>query len=144
MAQPGAKAEIWHASTVALSGQGALIIGSSGAGKSSLALRLMALGAMLVSDDRTVLTLREGALIASAPAPISGQIEARGVGILAADMCKQAPVKLVIDLDQSETERLPPYRVKEIMGVHLPLILASSGLHFPAAILLYLRGERCA
>lgn len=139
-----AEAECWHASTVALEGKGALILGASGVGKSSLALQLMAFGAELVSDDRTKLTLRDGALIASAPASISGQIEARGIGILAAETREQVRVKLVIDLDQSETERLPPHRTMEIMGIRLPLILASSAPHFPAAVLLYLRGERSA
>ena len=44
-----------HASAVALDGRGALLLGASGAGKSGLALRLMALGARLVADDRVLL-----------------------------------------------------------------------------------------
>lgn len=144
MTRPGANTEIWHASAVALNGQSALILGASGSGKSSLALQLMALGAQLVADDRTCLTSFDGVLTASAPAAISGQIEARGVGILAAETCRQAPVKLVIDLDSAETERLPPHRTKDILGVALPLVLNTPGPHFPAAVLLYLRGGRCA
>ena len=46
---------IVHASAVSLGGRGVLILGRSGAGKSGLALRLIALGAQLVSDDRVVL-----------------------------------------------------------------------------------------
>ena len=48
-------AQILNASCVAWQGRGALILGRSGAGKSALALQLMALGADLVSDDRTEL-----------------------------------------------------------------------------------------
>ena len=68
---------IVHASCVALGGRGVLILGGSGAGKSGLALQLMAYGAALVSDDRTILSNRDGALQAAAPDTIRGRIEAR-------------------------------------------------------------------
>ena len=80
-----------HASAVALTpAAGVLILGPSGVGKSSLALRLMALGARLVADDGVALTVQAGALIARAPAPIAGLIEARGAGILHAEALAQA------------------------------------------------------
>jgi HPr kinase/phosphorylase len=40
-----------HASAVSLDGNGVLICGASGTGKSTLALQLMALGAELIADD---------------------------------------------------------------------------------------------
>ena len=70
-----------HATTVQLGAHGVLIIGPSGSGKSDLALRLIGEGALLVSDDQTRLTLKDGRLIATAPATIAGRIEARGIGI---------------------------------------------------------------
>ena len=75
-------AKLFHASCVAWQGRGALILGRSGAGKSALALQLMALGADLVSDDRTELLAEADALTARAPATIQGLIEARGVGLM--------------------------------------------------------------
>jgi ABC-type uncharacterized transport system fused permease/ATPase subunit len=50
--------EQMHGTTVAMAGQGLLIIGPSGSGKSSLALDLMSKGMELVSDDRTDLERR--------------------------------------------------------------------------------------
>lgn len=148
MAQIGAAArtdtEIIHASTVALNNQGALIVGASGRGKSGLALQLMAWGAKLVSDDKTLVTKNSEGLIASVPESISGQIEARGTGILAAPVAGPTPLRLIVDLDHEEHDRLPLMREREIIGVPLPLVYKSPHDHFPAAILLYLKGERIA
>lgn len=130
-----------HATCVALSGRGALILGSSGAGKSALGLNLMALGAQLVSDDRVILTVHEG-VIASAPQAISGLIEARGVGILRAEPIADAAIVVVIDLDVLEVDRLPPLRYISILGHDIPLQHRIDGVHFASAIIQYLRGGR--
>lgn len=135
---------ILHASTVAFQGHAALIRGASGSGKSGLALQLIALGADLVADDRTYLWHTEGCLMADAPDTIRGCIEARGIGILASAASGPARVKLIVDMNFEETERLPSGRDEEIMGVALPVIRNSGAAHFPAAILLYLKGGRCA
>lgn len=76
----GARAPvIVHATCVALNPHAAaLIMGRSGAGKSALALRMMALGAHLVADDRTCLVAEGASLVASAPPSLAGLIEARG------------------------------------------------------------------
>lgn len=129
-----------HASCVALDGRALLILGASGAGKSSLALQLMALGAGLVADDSTRIDLRGGWPVASAPGPIRGRIEARGVGILAADPAPPARVVVAVDLDQSETERLPPPRHMVLLGCRVALLHKAESLHFAAAILQYLKG----
>jgi HPr kinase/phosphorylase len=70
---------ILHASVVAVDGAGVLILGASGAGKSGLALRMIALGALLVSDDQVLLERCGDVLVARAPETLSGLIEARGV-----------------------------------------------------------------
>lgn len=121
-----------------------LITGASGAGKSSLALQLMALGALLVSDDKTCLSNTENGLLATAPASIKGLIEARGVGILAAETCPSAIVRLLVDLDRDETERLPPQRIQNILGQTLPVLHNVKTAHFAAAIIQYLKGGRAA
>jgi len=136
--------QILHASCVAVQGRGVLILGCSGVGKSALALQLMAYGADLVSDDRTELTANGAALIARPPTALQGLIEARGLGLLQAPFIPQAKIALVVDLDQTETNRLPPERHISLLGISRPLVLAVPQAHFPAAILCYLKGHRFA
>ena len=132
--------ETVHASCVALAGRAALILGAAGRGKSGLALRLVALGAGLVADDRTRLWRADDRVMAEAPDTIRGRIEARGFGILRLPPpAGPHPLALVIDLDQDETDRLPPPRETRIRGVTLPLVHGCGHAHFPAAILLYLK-----
>lgn len=127
-----------HASCVALKGRGALILGPSGSGKSSLALALMALGCDLVSDDRTDVTLRDDWPVAMAPSSLEGRIEARGIGILSVEHIKQARLQVVIDLDQVETMRLPPDRRYTLLHRPLPLLHKVESPYFAAAIKHYL------
>ena len=56
-----------HASCVALDGNGVLLRGPSGSGKSDLALRLIDGGAVLVADDQVALTVEGEKILASAP-----------------------------------------------------------------------------
>ncbi|MEO0391295.1 MAG: HPr kinase/phosphatase C-terminal domain-containing protein [Pseudomonadota bacterium] len=128
---------ILHASAVAFGGRAVLITGAAGSGKSSLALQLMALGAALISDDRTVLTRDGSSVIASAGPNIAGLIEARGIGILNAATSAPAPVTCVVDLDQTETERLPQRRIM-LLDVPLPLLHKSDNPAWPAALRAYM------
>lgn len=138
----GAAALTLHASCVALGARGVLILGPSGSGKSALALQLMALGAALVADDRTEVQRSGAGLVARCPATLSGLIEARGVGLLRADPLDHAVLDLAVDLGQRETDRLPPERGLDILGVTLPLVHGQETSHFPAAILQYLKSGR--
>ena len=144
MAQVADRHKVIHASCVTLGRLAVLLVGPSGSGKSALALELMALGAQLVADDRTVLTLRDTGLIASCPASIRGRIEARGVGLLAAESAAHAQVVLAVDLGATETERLPPLRHMIVLGHSIVLLHTPEHRHFPAAILQYLKGGRSA
>lgn len=135
---------ILHATAVALDGKAVLIRGAAGSGKSGLALQLIALGATLVADDRTRLW-REGArLLADAPDTIRGRIEARGIGILNAPATGPQPVVLVVDMDRTETDRLPPARQTEILGISLPVLQNVAREYHSSAIHLYLRHGRHA
>ncbi|MCA0273456.1 MAG: serine kinase [Proteobacteria bacterium] len=144
MSETAPRARIIHAGCVALGNRGVLILGSSGTGKSALALQLMAFGCELVSDDRTALATRGGIVVAAAPLPIRGKIEARGVGILNARARAAARVVVVVDMNETEGERLPPMRTYTLLGAELPLLHRVESPHFPAAILQYLKGGRSA
>lgn len=113
--------ETVHASCVALGERAILLTGPSGSGKSDLALRLLDRGAILVSDDYTVLTAARGTLVATAPATIAGRIEVRSVGLVEIGHESGFPVSLVVDLD-APPERMPKGRSQVIAGVSLPVI----------------------
>jgi HPr kinase/phosphorylase len=132
-----------HATCVSLDGRGLLILGPSGVGKSGLALALISRGAALVSDDRTRLTVVGDQLVANCPNPdLQGMIEAYGVGILSAPAVDRTDVRLVVDLGRVETDRLPPRRKVTILGIPLDLVLQVQNVHFPDALMLYLRHGR--
>jgi len=87
---------------------GVLLLGPSGTGKSDLALRLIWAGAVLVSDDRTDLSVRAGKLVASPPASLAGLIEVRNLGIAALPHLGAARVALAVNLTPHKPlSRLP-------------------------------------
>tara|TARA_R110002049_G_scaffold44333_2_gene129744 strand:- start:2877 stop:3308 length:432 start_codon:yes stop_codon:yes gene_type:complete len=133
--------EIVHASCVAIAGRGVLILGPSGAGKSTLALQLIALGATLVADDRTEVMHQAGAVIATVPSAIKGLIEARGVGLIKLPDHGAVQLALVVDLSQTETQRLPDPHVHLLQGVALPCLHKCDTAHFPSAITLYMSSD---
>lgn len=132
-----------HATCIAIGGRGVLLTGAPGSGKSDLALRLIDRGATLVGDDGVVLEARNGTLHARSGPNIEGQIEVRGLGIIALAATAEAPLALTIALDQP-VPRMPdeslPFRVFE--GLTLPLIAldpfeASAPVKVEKALYLY-------
>lgn len=93
-----------------------LIEGESGIGKSDLALRLIDRGAMLISDDYTLLQRIDGEVVALAPATIAGKIEVRGLGIISLPHRDKVRVALLIRLTDNP-ERLPDVERRHIVGV---------------------------
>ncbi|PTX75368.1 HPr kinase/phosphorylase [Sulfitobacter mediterraneus] len=131
--------ETLHATSVSVEGHAVLILGASGTGKSALALQLIALGAELVADDRTIITRSSKTLRASVPEAIAGQIEARGVGILGVPHAASAQVVLAVDMGRQSAKRLPEPETIDVLGIALPCLCRVDGPHFAAAILLSLR-----
>lgn len=127
-----------HGSTIAIEGRGLLILGPPGSGKSTLALQLMAVGAGLVSDDRTDVAIVGEDIVASCPAPLDGMIEARGVGLLAAVPHGPVPLALVVDLGREGVARLPEWDSHHLLGKALPLVTGPYRPHLYAALRQYL------
>jgi serine kinase of HPr protein (carbohydrate metabolism regulator) len=84
-----------------------LLLGDSGSGKSDVALRLIAMGGKLVSDDQTVLFMEGRRLFADAPLNLSGRMEIRGLGIMRIDKAPAAPVVLAVRLEAATVARMP-------------------------------------
>ncbi|OYU16332.1 MAG: RNase adaptor protein RapZ [Alphaproteobacteria bacterium PA4] len=122
-----------HATAVALDGRAVLLLGPSGAGKSDLALRLIDRGWRLVADDRVVLTVTAGQLVASAPPRLAGLIEVRDVGICA-EAPVSAPVALAVDL-AGQPDRLPDVAMRSWHGIAIPLLaLGRAGDSLPLKV----------
>ena len=123
-----------HASAVLAGAHAVLIRGPAGAGKSQLALALIAAGetgllrfARLVGDDRVHLEPHNGRLLVRAPAALAGLIEVRGLGIRRLDHEPVARVGLVVDLAAEDAERLPAAGEALLCGVRLPRLAVAAG-----------------
>jgi HPr kinase/phosphorylase len=134
--------EDFHASAVAVGGRGLLITGRAGAGKTTLALEMIALGAELVADDRVRAEAdAEGRVWLSAPANLAGLAEVRGFGLARLTPRRRAVLALVADLDRAEAERLPPLRERRVAGIACPLILCEGRPGLAAVLTCLLRAE---
>ncbi len=122
--------EIVHGTCVAYGTSAVLLRGGSGAGKSDLALRFLALAPerglapMLIADDQVcVEAAMDGTLLVSAPKTIAGKIEVRGVGIVTLPHLVQGRLALVVDLVSAEdVPRMPPApcETMTIAGIAVP------------------------
>ena len=106
-----------HATAVCLQGEGILLLGESGVGKSDLALRLIADGATLIADDRVDIAAIDDALWLSPPASLAGVIEAYGIGLLQLPYVPKAHLRLVVQCDAAAPERLPARRKWIMEGI---------------------------
>ncbi len=111
-----------HATCIAYAGRGVLLMGEPGTGKSSLALRLIDRGAMLVADDYALLTREGDSLVATVPETIAGLIEVRGSGIFRLPYRRRAEIALTVRLGR-EDERLPEPKEWEMLGLARPLLV---------------------
>jgi HPr kinase/phosphorylase len=123
-------------------GKSILAVGPSGAGKSSLALNLIALGGVLVSDDQLVLSTDISGVTVSPPDTLAGKIEARYIGILNCPHVRFSRLNLVVDLSVKPQDRLPHQHSIKIGAHHVEIIAGKSVENLPiAAKLLNLYGR---
>ncbi len=92
-----------HGSCASRTGNGVLLIGPPGAGKSDLLLRLLARGFELVADDRVEIV--DG--IARPVAALAGLLEVRGLGIVRLPYVASTRLALTVELI-APAARLPP------------------------------------
>jgi len=133
-----------HASAVLVGSRAVLIRGSSGSGKSRLALGLIEaaqggplLFARLVADDRASLEASGGRLLVRPAEPLAGLIEVHGIGLLRLPHELSAVVGLVVDLAAADAQRLPApeSRRAKIFGISLPRLAVASGAAALPAVL---------
>jgi HPr kinase/phosphorylase len=147
-----------HGTCLAVGDQGVLLVGQPGSGKSDLALRMIdgtgagltgiARAARLVADDQVAIRREGDRLMASAPPPLSGKLEIRGLGIVDVAPEAEAALRLAVRLTPAaEIERLPDLaRARmDILGIAIPLVLidpesASAPARIRAALDHFARG----
>jgi len=119
-----------HCSVISIHGHGVLIEGTSGAGKTSLALGLLErakaqmLDARFVADDQALLDTQSGILLASVPDVIAGKVEIRGYGIAQIEHQPSTQIDVIVRLvPDEEIERMPRSETVLIHGVEIPLLL---------------------
>ena len=124
-----------HGVLMEVYGEGMLIIGESGVGKSETAVELVKRGHRLIADDAVeIKKVTENSLVGSAPALIRNYIELRGVGIVnVAKLFGTGAVKsenaidMVVNIKQWDTSEVYDrlgleQQYMEILGVNIPLV----------------------
>ena len=71
-----------HAVLMEIYGEGVLLTGESGIGKSEIALDLIRRGHLLIADDMVEISQVRGILIGTCPEIIRGMLEVRGIGVI--------------------------------------------------------------
>ena len=115
-----AERETRHGVLVDVSGEGILIVGDSGVGKSENVVELIKRGHRLVADDAVeIRKVSKKALVGSAPDNIRHFIELRGVGIVdARRLFGMGAVKMTSKIDLVvELEKWDENKVYERMGI---------------------------
>lgn len=124
-----------HAVMLDIFGQGVVIMGQSGVGKSETALELLQRGSRLVADDAVQVQKKRGnRLVAQAPELIKHFMEIRGIGIIdvkamfgIGSVVESKEIDMVVKLEnwdpQKTYERLGmASEYHEILGVQVPCV----------------------
>ena len=120
-----------NGTAVAWRGQGVLILGPSGSGKSDLTLRLLDSGATLIADDLVEMKRAGNVLLLSfppeGPAELKGKMEVKGLGIMSVAVAPpEIPLALVVEsTPPAEIELIPESLESEWLGLPVTTI----GIH---------------
>ena len=131
--------KILHASSIDIDGKGVVIIGKSGSGKSNLAIKLISMGAKLISDDQTYFKLKDNKIIISKPKTTPNFIEARGIGLIKTPMVMSAKLFCFVNITNIELERLPYEEKKYCFGKKIKMIGFNPTYSNESALFLSLR-----
>jgi serine kinase of HPr protein (carbohydrate metabolism regulator) len=119
-----------HGTALVVGTTGLILLGPAGAGKSSMALKLIASArragqfATVMSDDQLFLDVVNGRIVVTAPPTIRGLIELRGSGIGQIDTIESSVLHLALSLvDVDASSRIPEENQHwtPIDGVKIPL-----------------------
>ena len=131
--------KILHASSIDIDGKGVVILGKSGSGKSNLAIKLISMGAKLISDDQTYFKLKDNKIIISKPKTTPNFIEARGIGLIKTPMVMSAKLFCFVNITNIELERLPYEEKKYCFGKKIKMIEFNPIYNNESALFLSLR-----
>ncbi|MBQ8351125.1 MAG: HPr(Ser) kinase/phosphatase [Clostridia bacterium] len=124
-----------HGVLVNIYGEGVLLLGDSGIGKSETAIELLKRGHRLIADDAVeIKRVSSKTLVGSAPEIIRHYVELRGIGIV--DVCRlfgmgavenTAKIELIVNLEPWENGKMYDRlgldnEMTDILGVQIPSI----------------------
>ena len=115
-----------HANCLKIGNKGIILAGASGSGKSVLTLSLLERShwaqkdSILVSDDYTDLTSKNGKLYGQCPATLRGGIEIRGAGLYQMPFLSEVAVDFIVELG-NDYERFPSGKKLTYFGISVPL-----------------------
>jgi serine kinase of HPr protein (carbohydrate metabolism regulator) len=133
-----------HATAIILGDRGVLIRGRSGAGKTTLALALVAMSrangrfARLVSDDQVLLEAHGGRLVCRSSEEIAGLAEYRGMGPGRTAFEPGMVIDLVVELvERGLAPRYPERHSVTLAGCDIPfLVVPEHEIAGPALVVL--------
>ena len=123
-----------HGVLLDIHGEGVMITGDSGIGKSESAIELIMRGHRLVADDAVELRRLSNQLIGSAPEVIRHYIELRGIGVIDLRQLfglraikNESPLDLIVHFEQWDSNKFYDRlgiedHFMEILGVQVPLV----------------------
>ena len=123
-----------HGVLVEVYGEGILILGDSGIGKSELAIELVKRGHRLVADDAVDIRLVSDRLLGKAPELIRHYIELRGIGVIDLQQLfgmsavkLESQIDLVVELERWQEDKFYDRfgldeQTVDILGIKLPIV----------------------